>query len=162
DGDRVSSEKPSASTARHSVGGSDESVARAISRPGTKAGDAESRDLPTSPHDGGITGNQWVAHQKEQPSAPVAEDFLTRILSPDEKSATIPLPGGGTAVGRVTLVQHDGDGLLLVQGDVTAPEAGKFMFQRQTEPGVAGPLVGHIHYDKSDVAYQIRPAGKNA
>ncbi len=102
-----------------------------------------------------------VAQKLAAVSIPIPVDFLERILSTDEKTATIPLPDGGEVAGRVTLVHRDENGLLLVQGNVTAPEAGKFMFQRQTEPGVAGPLVGHIHYDKSDVAYQVRPLGKN-
>lgn len=111
-----------------------------------------------------LVANQPAA-QKDEPaqtiSAPVPEDFLKRILSADEKTASIPLPGGGTATGKVTLVQRDGDGLLLVQGDVTAPEAGKFMFQRQTAPGVAGSMVGHIYYNQSAAAYQVRPTGAN-
>jgi autotransporter-associated beta strand protein len=106
-------------------------------------------------------GLQFVARHEETVSSPVPPDFLKQILSADEKTASIPLPGGGMAKGAVTYIQRDDNGLLLVQGNVTEPEAGKFMFQRQTATGIAGSMVGHIHYDKSDVAYQIRPTGEN-
>jgi hypothetical protein len=95
------------------------------------------------------------------PVVPLAEDFLQRILAADESIITVPLSGGGTAQGRVTSLQRDGNGPLLVQGVVTHPEAGRFMFQRQTAAGKAGSLAGFIHYDNSDIAYQVRPLGAN-
>ncbi len=91
---------------------------------------------------------------------PLPDDFLERILAADASAVTVVLPGGGTAKGRVSSIQRDADGLLLIQGKVTHPEAGRFMFQRQTAPGKAGALAGFIHYDQSDVAYQIRPDGE--
>jgi len=94
-------------------------------------------------------------------SMPLAGDFLQHILSADERSATVALPGGGTMRGRVSQVRRDADGLLLVQGEVFQPEAGRFMFQRQTIRGKAGPLAGFIHYDRSETAWQVRPAGEN-
>jgi hypothetical protein len=102
-----------------------------------------------------------VARQEQSVAMPVPSDFLKQILSVDEKIATIPLPDGGVASGEITYIQRDGKGLLLVQGNVTEPEAGKFMFQRQTAAGLAGSMVGHVHYHKSDIAYQVRPTGEN-
>lgn len=100
-------------------------------------------------------------NQKPSPAAaasvPLTDDFLKRIVAADESAVSVELPGGGTAKGRVSSIQRDSNGLLLIQGNVTHPEAGRFMFQRQTAAGKAGALAGFIHYDKCDVAYQIRP-----
>jgi hypothetical protein len=95
---------------------------------------------------------------KDSTRVPVTTGFLDHILSTDGTSVEIGLPGGETARGRATMVRRDDDGLLLVQGRITRPESGRFMFQRQTAQGVAGAFVGFVHYDESDVAYQIRPS----
>jgi autotransporter-associated beta strand protein len=101
--------------------------------------------------------------KKPEPPKPAAlpDDFLKSILSVDEKSVLIPLPGGGSVEGRVESLRRDENGLLLVQGNVISPEPGRFMFSRQTVPGKEGPLVGFIHYDKSDAAWRISPTGPN-
>jgi len=57
------------------------------------------------------------------------------------------------------LVQHDDQGVLLVQGRVTQPASGFFFFQRQTVDGVAGSLVGSVRFDKSDIAFRVDPSG---
>jgi len=100
---------------------------------------------------------------KEAPPAealPLPDDFLKRILSADGKTVTVSLPGGGTAKGRVSTLRRDADGPQFIEGTVTEPEAGRFMFQRQTVEGKAGSLVGFILLDKGDTAWQVRPVGE--
>ncbi len=93
------------------------------------------------------------------PSRPLPADFIDRIVSADGKSVTVSLPDGGRVNGEVSSLKRDDKGVLTVEGKVTHPEPGRFMFQRQTVPGKTGPLAGFIHYDKSDTAWQVRPTG---
>jgi autotransporter-associated beta strand protein len=103
-----------------------------------------------------------VANKPEPlPPAALSDDYLQSILSTNEKNVTIPLPGSGSVRGRVETLRRDEKGLLLIQGNVTAPEPGRFMFSRQTIPGKEGPLVGFIHFDKNETAWKISPVGPN-
>jgi len=125
--------------------------------PGVQGPIGAAADAPPAPE------TQLIAGKPPEPlvSIPLPADFLQRILSADEKSVAIALPGGGSAQGLVSLIRRDVNGLLLVQGTITKPEAGRFMFQRQTIRGKAGALAGFIHYDHSETAYQVRPLGEN-
>ena len=90
---------------------------------------------------------------------PLPDDFLQDILSSDESTVAVPLPGGRRAHGRVTHLRRDHGALVLVQGDLAHPGAGRFMFQRQTLAGKAGPLAGFIYQHERDAAWQVRPDG---
>jgi hypothetical protein len=90
---------------------------------------------------------------------PLTTDFLDHLLDADGRTAHFALPDGRTARGVAELVQHDAQGVLLVQGRVTQPEGGFFFFQRQTVAGVAGPLVGSVRFDNSDIAFRVDPTG---
>ena len=79
-------------------------------------------------------GHAHLVTRKDEPSLPLADDFLKSILSADEKSVTIPLPGGGTAKGKVNAIKRDAKGVQSIEGTLSDPEAGRFMFQRQTVP----------------------------
>ena len=90
---------------------------------------------------------------------PLTPDFLDKLIDAGGKTAHFALPDGRAAAGAVELVRHDGQGVLLVQGPLTAPERGYFFFQRQTVAGVAGALVGNVRFDKGDLAYRVDPTG---
>ena len=92
---------------------------------------------------------------------PLPGDFLRNILSADESGVVIPLPGGDRLSGTVRKSRRDENGLLMLEGDITRPEAGRFYFHRQTIVGKAGALFGFIHFDQSETAYQVRPIGEN-
>lgn len=94
-------------------------------------------------------------------SVPLPEDFLKSILSPDGKTVTLSLPGGGSAKGRVSTLRRDAGGPQFIDGTLTEPAAGRFMFQRQTVEGKAGPLAGFVLLDEGDTAWKILPAGEN-
>ncbi len=59
------------------------------------------------------------------------------MLSADERTAIASLPDGGTDAGRGAFIQRNDKGIQFVQDDVTAPEAGKFMFQRQRAASIS-------------------------
>lgn len=83
-------------------------------------------------------------------------DFLDRIVS--EKSVSFTLPDGLPVRGNVDMIQRDPHGVLFVQGRTTSPHPGFYFFQRQTVPGIAGPLVGHVRFDGKTDAWKVEPA----
>lgn len=49
--------------------------------------------------------------------------------------------------------------MIRVSGDLAAPEAGRFFFQKQTMPGKAGDFVGLVEFPASRKAYRLEPTG---
>ena len=106
------------------------------------------------------TASDAVATNGKPPaSLPLASDFLEKIADGAGKRASFTLPDGRAASGTIELLQRDAEGVLLVQGRLTAPEPGFYFFQRQTVPGVAGSLVGNVRFDNSDGALRVVPTG---
>ena len=106
------------------------------------------------------TAADAVARNGRPPAAlPLPPDFLEKLIDAAGLSVNFPLPDGRAATGKVELVKRDAQGVLLVQGRLTLPEAGFYFFQRQTVPGVAGAMVGSVRFDKSRVAFRVDPAG---
>jgi hypothetical protein len=71
------------------------------------------------------------------------------------------LVGGRFAAGTIRHVETRGGELILVSGEIASPEAGRFFFQKQTEPGKAGEFAGLIELPASGRAYRIEPTGPN-
>ncbi|MEO7319101.1 MAG: M12 family metallo-peptidase, partial [Chthoniobacteraceae bacterium] len=113
-----------------------------------------SRRVPTTADAVAIGGRAPAA-------MPLASDFLKKLIDASGTRATFTLPDGRAAAGTVELVQRDADGVLLVQGRLSQPEAGFYFFQRQTVDGVAGAMVGNVRFDKSDTAFRVVPTGVN-
>ncbi len=88
-------------------------------------------------------------------------DFLEQIADLAAQRVAFTLPDGRQAEGSIELQRRDGDGLLLVQGRLSAPGPGFYFFTRETLPGVAGALGGSVRFDGSEVAYRIDPTGKD-
>ena len=84
-------------------------------------------------------------------------DFLDRIVS--GKSVSFTLPDGRLVTGNIEMIKRDAHGILFAQGRTTQPDPGFYFFQRQTVPGVAGPLVGNLRFDGKDDAWRIDPTG---
>ena len=85
-------------------------------------------------------------------------DFLDRIVAGGAVAFT--LPDGRMAAGGIGMSQRDAHGLRFVQGRLSQPAPGFYFFQRQTVPGVAGPLVGHVRFDGKQEAWKIEPTGE--
>lgn len=94
-------------------------------------------------------------------SMPLPPGFLESIIDESSNRVSFTLPDGRVAQGEIEFLQRDAGGVLLVQGRLAQPEGGFFFFQRQTEPGVAGAMVGNVRFDQSDVAFRIDPSGSD-
>lgn len=69
------------------------------------------------------------------------------------------LIGGKTARGVIRHLEHGrGNEVLHVAGVLSEPEKGRFFFQQQTAPGVAGPYVGVVELPASQRAYRLEAA----
>jgi hypothetical protein len=88
-------------------------------------------------------------------SGDLPPDFLDRIVS--GRSVTFTLPDGTLATGGVQLIDRDANGVLFVQGRLTAPHPGFYFFQRQTVTGLAGPMVGNVRFDGKNEAWRSEP-----
>ena len=71
------------------------------------------------------------------------------------------LVNGEFASGTVSFTQQKEGELIHIAGQLTAPEPGRFFFQKQTRPGVAGSFVGVVEFPASKKAYRIEPTGPN-
>ncbi len=69
------------------------------------------------------------------------------------------LVGGAIASGKLRHMERRGGDLVYVTGELAEPEPGRFFFQRQTRPGVAGGFVGVVEFARSPWAYRIEPTG---
>ena len=69
------------------------------------------------------------------------------------------LVGGEMASGRIGRLQLSGAEVVYVSGQLLDPESGRFFFQKQTAPGVAGAFVGVVEFPASRKAYRIEPSG---
>ena len=84
-------------------------------------------------------------------------DFLERTVSGGSWEAV--LPDGRLARGPVEQLSRDAGGTLSVGGRLVEPEPGRFFFQRQTVPGVAGEMVGHVIFDQVELGWKVEPRG---
>lgn len=74
----------------------------------------------------------------------------------DPSGFTLPLPGGGETRGRIE--QHVTDpvgGLVMIEGSLSAPADGRFLFQRQPEGALPGPLFGFLYFPGEPFAYKV-------
>jgi len=117
--------------------------------------------VPSSPATTGITSPTPARPPANAPARAtnrdLPADFLDRIVS--VKSVSFTLPDGRLVTGNVEMIKRDAHGILFAQGRVTQPDPGFYFFQRQTVPGVAGPLVGNLRFDGKDDAWRIDPTG---
>lgn len=67
------------------------------------------------------------------------------------------LPDGREAAGEIAAIRHENGGPLRFEGRLADPEPGRFFFQRQTVPGVAGEWVGHILFDRNETGWKVLP-----
>ena len=94
---------------------------------------------------------------REARSARLSTDILDRAV--DGERFRLELPDGREAVGEISLIRRDADGVSLVQGTLAAPRAGRYFFQRSTFGGVAGELVGHILFEGTELGWKVEPLG---
>lgn len=133
-------------------------VPKIVPRPATAAGAVVrlpgKQRVPT-------TADAVATNGRPPASMPLPPDFLEKIIDATGKRAAFTLPDGRAAEGAVELLKRDADGLLLVQGRLSSPEAGFYFFQRQTVDGVAGSMVGNVRFDNNRTAFRVVPTGVN-
>ncbi|MEK7952072.1 cadherin domain-containing protein [Luteolibacter soli] len=99
-----------------------------------------------------------LPEKREARSAKLSSDVLTRAV--DGKRFHLELPDGREAIGDVSQVRRDvGGNVSLVEGVITAPQAGRYFFQHADFEGVAGELVGHILFEGSPWGWKVEPSG---
>jgi len=69
------------------------------------------------------------------------------------------LVAGEFASGQIRYVQITNGQVVSVSGELTEPVRGRFFFQKQTSPGVAGSFVGFVTLPAREMAYRIEPTG---
>lgn len=86
--------------------------------------------------------------------------FLSSLAQAREGSQlTFELVAGEMASGKIGYLVTTNRQVLYVSGTCTNPEPGRFFFQKQTRPGVAGEFVGIVEFPASEQAYRIEPSG---
>ena len=71
------------------------------------------------------------------------------------------LVAGEFAAGIVRHTEFHEQELTYVAGELTAPESGRFFFQKQTGPGKAGDFAGVVEFPTSRRAFRLEPTGLN-
>jgi hypothetical protein len=69
------------------------------------------------------------------------------------------LTDGVFAAGTIQHMEQVGGVVIRVTGQLTAPEAGRFFFQKQTLPGKQGEFAGLAEFPASKSAWRIEPSG---
>jgi hypothetical protein len=86
-------------------------------------------------------------------------NFLASLRDAAEQSAIqFALLDGQMAFGKISRLKHANGEVIHVSGSISQPEAGRFFFQKQTMPGVAGNFVGLVEFPGSQKAFRIEPA----
>jgi autotransporter-associated beta strand protein len=87
-------------------------------------------------------------------------NFLSKLNDvPKGKPISFELVSGKIASGTLKHVQRSGTEVLAVSGELTDPAPGRFFFQKQTMPGIAGDYVGVVDFPSLGIAYRLEPSG---
>ena len=129
-----------------------------------------SRDASAKPH--GV-GCSCSAHRHaEAGEQPETEKAAPVVMTPEMRAEilghskgqpiTFTLPGGQVASGVVELTTVQNGRQIGVSGRLQSPKKGKFFFEKQTMPGLAGEFVGIVHFEEGEVAYMVEPRADGA
>ncbi len=87
-------------------------------------------------------------------------NFLSALRSASEgEPIRFELVGGKVGSGQIGHLERSNGDVVYVSGQLTQPESGRFFFQKQTMPGVAGDFVGVVELPASQAAYCLEPTG---
>lgn len=86
--------------------------------------------------------------------------FLDRFHdTPTGSPIRFELVAGEFASGKITHTESKDGQVIVVSGELSEPEAGRFSFRKQTLPGKAGDFTGEVIFPGSKRAYRIEPTG---
>ncbi len=106
----------------------------------------------------GATGN--VPQPKPERRRPWDPEYLIGLKeSRAGQSIRFELVGGEWAEGTIQRLEHREGEVVRVDGVLTAPEDGRFFFQKQTRVGKAGDFVGVVEFPQSKKGYRVEPTG---
>ncbi len=89
-------------------------------------------------------------------------EFLVGLRRASEGDAIrFELVDGERAAGAIRHLEYRNGEPIYVAGQLNAPEAGRFFFQKQTLPGKAGDFVGVVEFPSSQRAFRLEPTGPN-
>ena len=108
-----------------------------------------------------VTGvAQSIAEAGRTSKRPWDHGFLTSLRNRKEGDPIrFELINGQFASGTIGSLVKNAQEVSYVFGLLAQPQAGRFFFQRQTRPGVAGSFVGVIEFAAGATAYRIEPTG---
>jgi hypothetical protein len=114
-------------------------------------------DSPTSTLTGLLP--EAVPASSPQHKRPWDIEFLTRWSQASSGAPiSFELAAGDLASGTIRHCQTVNGELRYIAGELSSPEPGRFFFQKQTRPGVAGDFVGIVEFPGSEKAWRIEPA----
>jgi autotransporter-associated beta strand protein len=91
---------------------------------------------------------------------PWETNFLAQLRNTTEGSPIrFKLVSGKVAAGNLTRLERFGSEVTSVSGQLSEPAPGRFFFQKQTLPGVAGSYVGVVEFPSLGLAYRLEPSG---
>ncbi len=132
---------------------------------GSAAGGAAS---PAAPSSAAATSSIAASRQlKGLPAGPPRKRAWDPQFLPGLRNAAegdpirFELVDGEWAEGAIRHLTHQDGEVIYVAGQLTAPETGRFFFQKQTMPGNAGDFVGVVELPGSQRAFRIEPTGAN-
>lgn len=105
------------------------------------------------------TANRPAAAQRR----PWDYAFLDRFHdAPKGSPIRFELTANEFAAGTINHTEFKEGQIIVVAGELTSPEAGRFSFRKQTLPGKAGDFSGEVIFPGSKRAYRLEPTGPGA
>lgn len=88
----------------------------------------------------------------------LSEDLVEELAL--EAEAVLPLPDGRSLPLLVSRRERDAKGVVtLVEGTVSHPAPGRFLFRRQPEGALPGPMVGFVFYPSLEYGFRVETVG---
>ncbi len=141
--------------------------ALALARPGpgqTQSPGLNSQLNSTANNAVGLTQATVQPQRSDQTNAPRKRPWDSRFLdglqsAKEGEPLRFELVNGEVGSGTIRSLERKGGEIIRIAGDLKTPEGGRFFFQKQTLPGVAGDFVGVVELPGSKRAYRIEPTG---
>ena len=153
---------PEPRIAEGSARGSAETVETNIPRP-EEPNQPESHSIDCGHDQCAVSAENTAIKTQQTTSIDLPLDFIDSLGETIiGNKITFPLPGGLSAVGVLTRKRVDAHGYpLSIEGTLEQPGQGRFMFQKEIDPGKAWPLSGVVIINGSDRAYRAEadPSG---
>lgn len=110
---------------------------------------------------GAIHGTRAApAHSAQTAPATFVADLLADARANAGRGIEFSVPGGLLPLRGIALPPPDGVGGF-IEGRITHPKPGRFVFSEEDLPSVTGPLFGFVLFDDGSPGYRIEPLGEH-